>query len=392
MTRRHTKDKELLHVAMIEPVGGHSGMDYYDFGLCQALTKNQIQVTLYTCDETDLPSDSGYKTKRLYKGIYGTDNKWIRGFRYIRGTMLTFWDITKKNSQICHFHFFHVGVLELFNLLACQFLNVKILITVHDIESLASKKSTSLFAKVAYRLAHCLIVHNYVSQRELISKTGADRSKIFVIPHGSYLHAINRKNTKFSARSYLDLSEDAKVLLFFGQIKSVKGLDILLNALPPVVHRYPGTILFIAGRLWKDNFEKYAKIIEDKNLGSHCRLRIEYIAKKEADNLFSAADLLVLPYRKIYQSGVLLMGMSYGTAVLASDLDGMLEIIEDGENGFVFPAHDSDALSQRLMELLAEPQKLQQAADKALQLMENEYSWSVVAKKTAAAYMATLDE
>jgi D-inositol-3-phosphate glycosyltransferase len=72
---------------MVEPVGGHGGMDYYDFGLCEGLSKTGTQVTLYTCDETRQGDVASCETRLPYRRIYGDDPAWLRGLRYLQGSI-----------------------------------------------------------------------------------------------------------------------------------------------------------------------------------------------------------------------------------------------------------------------------------------------------------------
>ena len=69
-------------------------------------------------------------------------------------------------------------------------------------------------------------------------------------------------------------------------------------------------------------------------------LRAEHIPEDETELYFKAADVLVLPYRYIYQSGVLFLSYSFGLPILASDLDALKDQIIEGETGFVFRSGD----------------------------------------------------
>jgi len=101
---------------------------------------------------------------------------------------------------------------------------------------------------------------------------------------------------------------------------------------------------------------------------------------------YGAADLVVLPYLRIYQSGVVLMAMSYGKAVLVSDIPGMLEVVQDQETGFVFRSGDVDDLVQRICTIFANQPIMESVAKRGLRLMEEKYDWAVIGKKTKDLY------
>ncbi|MGB0167587.1 MAG: glycosyltransferase, partial [Luteibaculum sp.] len=88
-----------------------------------------------------------------------------------------------------------------------------------------------------------------------------------------------------------------------------------------------------------------------------------------------SADLIVLPYKKIFQSGVLIMAMSYAKAVLASNLPANQEIIEDGVNGFLFESENAESLAAKLEEIAANQETLPEVAKAARIHMEKHYSW-----------------
>jgi glycosyltransferase involved in cell wall biosynthesis len=373
-----------LTVAMIEPVGGHGGMNYYDFGLCRGLVEAGVMPTLYTCDETDVPPGLPFTVSSSYRRIFGRYPVWQRGLRYVSGSLHALIGARIAGSRVAHFHIFHVRVLELFNVFLAKLLLIRVVITAHDVE--AFRGEWSGIKPWVYRLADCVIAHNAVSKRELVRVLGISERKIHVIPHGNYLGHLGAVPTAGSARARLDLPPDAQVLLFFGQIKEVKGLDLLLNALATVKGMAPEVYLMVAGKMWGQDFAPYQSQIKRLGLDGHCVAHIRYIADDEVATYYAAADLVVLPYRRIYQSGVILMAMSYGKPVLASDLDGMKEVIEDKVNGFLFRAGDAADLARQLLAALADPAGMQRVAAKGLELMHDDYGWERIGQLTADCY------
>ena len=138
-------------------------MDYYDYGLCWGLYQTDVKVTLHTCDETKEPSRAPFLIKRDYKNIYGEDPPWRRGIRYVLGSVRALLDSVYSGAKICHFHFFHVGPLEMINICLAKLLRRSVVITSHDVEPFASGLSVPLFVTLAYRLADKVIAHNRFS-------------------------------------------------------------------------------------------------------------------------------------------------------------------------------------------------------------------------------------
>ena len=379
-----------LGVAVIEPVGGHGGMNSYDFSLCRSLVKAGSRATLYTCDKTDVTGDEGFPVKPCYRGIYGKSKAWRRGLRFVFGSFRAMRGARRDGYQIAHFHFFHVGPLELFNVLLARLFGLRVVITAHDVEAFKEGLTIPAFNRWAYRSANRVIAHSQVAKRELIRELNVAEERVDVIFHGNYLEGVPATPTREMAREHFGLSADKRVLLFFGQIKDVKGLDVLLNGFALARQADESLHLLIGGRVWKTDFSKYAEIIHCHGLAPYCTLHIRYIPDAEVPYFYRCADLVVLPYLRIYQSGVVLQAMSYGSPALVSDIAGMLEAIDDESTGFVFRSQDPQHLAQRIGEIFRHPGCSQAIAQAGLRMVSVRNDWSVLGEQSVACYRRAL--
>jgi glycosyltransferase involved in cell wall biosynthesis len=387
--RRGTKVD--VKVAVIEPVGSHGGMDYYDSGLCAGLGANNVASIWYTCDTSDTRGERPIIIVRSFTNIWGKDAAWKRGLRFVAGLFRSMTDAHSRQANIAHFHFFHVGPLEVAGIVIARLFGLRVITTVHDVEAFKPGGKSPLLQRIAYGLCSRLVVHNQVSRDELIARSGVSESMVRVVPHGSYLGLIPPSIDRHIARDKLGFPQDERIVLFFGQIKEVKGLDLLIEAFAKVRDQVGSTRLVIAGKVWKDDFSRYQDLIDRYALADVVSLHIRYIPDDEIATYYSAADIVALPYRKIYQSGVLLMAMSYGIPVLASDLPGMSEVITDGENGFLFKTGDADDLANRLAAVLTDTQGQERAVTQARKDMELRYSWDTIGGQLAEVYREVLN-
>lgn len=372
-------------IAIIEPVGGHGGMNYYDFGLASGLSESECSVILYTSEETETPDYLSFSVKKSFKGIWGQSPKLIRAFQYVSCLIFSLLDAKKNKVEVVHYHFFHYTNLQKLCVVLAKVFGFKLVITAHDVESFVGVRDV-VKAKTILSYADQVIAHNAVSKYELVNKITLPSSNVSVIPHGNYLDSINEIPTKKSARASLGILESDKVLLFFGQIKTVKGLDILLLALVEAIKIYPDLKLVIAGKVWKDDFSVYEKIIAEKKLEAHVVLHIGYIPDQAVANYYCAADLVVLPYRKIYQSGVLLMAMSYKTPVLTSDIQGMTEIVSHNKNGYTFASENISSLSAMLVDVFNHESNFEEIGCAGYQTVFTDYSWAKIGTMTSTLY------
>lgn len=366
-------------VAMIEPVGGHSGMDFYDAGLCGGLREMGVDVALFTCDETE--AVDGVTVFRPYREIYGDGNFLVRGLRYVRGSLWSIWKARRLGMGLAHFHFFNVGVLELFNVAVARLAGMRCVATMHDVNPLTGRHMP-LLKRLAFRFLNGVIVHNRPSQTDL-EAGGKLNLPVAMIPHGNYAYDEGEIVSRDEARSALSLPKDGKILLFFGQIKPSKGLDLLVEALPEIAEEHEDAVLVVAGRRAKD--------LGDIDLDSdQIAVFDHYIPNEEVATFFSAADLVILPYRRIYQSGVLLNSMSVGRAVLVSDLPAMREIITDGKNGFLFRSGDVHDLAERVNQVLGDEGGRVSAEQHAKSYVTKNHSWGQIGKETSQFYRRVL--
>lgn len=376
---------------IVEPVGGHGGMDYYDFSLGRALLQTGVAPKLLTCDKTD-DSNAGFPVHKVYKHIFGIDPAWKRGLRFLWGSVSGFIRTRMDGARIAHFHFFHIGPLEFFNVVLARLLGMKVVVTAHDVESFESGASSQMLVNSTYALTAAVIAHNQISRSELIEKLSISASKIHVIRHGNYdgygLTDITRQN----ACKSIGVDTNEFIVMFFGQIKEVKGLDVLIRAMPEVMKGVQSSVrLVIAGKVWKNDFVKYQTIIEDLGLRAVVKLDIRYIPNTELANFYRAANILVLPYHRIYQSGVVLMAMTFGTPVLVSNIPGMLEVVTHAENGLVFEDGNHVDLAEKLLFAENNPEKLIAYVDSARELMHTQYAWSGIGKQTSDLYRKILE-
>jgi glycosyltransferase involved in cell wall biosynthesis len=163
--------------------------------------------------------------------------------------------------------------------------------------------------------------------------------------HPVYDH-FGKKLSPAVAKSRLGLDVKRKSLLFFGLIREYKGLDLLIEALSYLDDSYE---LLIAGEVY-GSFQKYQRLIDGSPAKDRVVVRNHYVEDKDVPVLFSAADVLVLPYKSATQSGVLPVAYYYETPVVATDVGGLREAIEDAGSGVVC-APNAAALAEGVGEI-----------------------------------------
>ena len=176
----------------------------------------------------------------------------------------------------------------------------------------------------------------------------------------------------------MGLNLEKKIVLFFGMIKETKGLDTLLHAWKNVD---ADSSLIIAGRLRNISFRKYQEIIDLEPASKNIHLMLRQIKNEERDLLLRAADLMVLPYKRIYQSGVLIMSMSYGVPVIVTRLKAFEEVLKHRYNALLVDVEDTRQLSEAISTLLNDTDLQESLASNALKTIHSKHNWSEIAMK-----------
>jgi glycosyltransferase involved in cell wall biosynthesis len=182
---------------------------------------------------------------------------------------------------------------------------------------------------------------------ELANGYGVPRSKISVIPFGINDTLPSSALSRAASRRYFSLGDGDVVALFFGQIAPYKGLEYLLEAVLRIAEALPSFRLLVAGRI-KEGSDGYGVRIREMLARGDVRSRtqavLEHIDDANVERFFKAADVLVLPYVRIFQSGVPFLAYNFGIPVIATDVGSLRDDVVDGETGFICEPRDSGSI------------------------------------------------
>ena len=353
-------------VFIIDPVGIKAGLDHYNDSLAMNWSELGTKAIVYS------NYDSHYSTK-IFPFSFSSSIFYVPGmlFAFLR----SFLEIKKYRPEFVLIHLFKATKFTLWFLKRIKKFRSKLIVIVHDIESLVSEKNNQNTMSELLTESNNIVVHNQFSKDELLKKYSSTENKVTVIAHGDY-RSLPSGIDKEESRSLLGLKNDLPVVLFFGMIKPSKGLDTLLKAMQTVKAR-----LVIAGRTRNCSIADYASLLEPLNVSDRVLMDINYISNEKRDLYFSAADVIVLPYKKIYQSGVLVMALSYQLPVLASDLEPNKDFVKQLKTIELFSVGNSTELSTSLNKLLGSENERSGLTKNGILLLERNHNWKVIAKQ-----------
>ncbi|MDR2954562.1 MAG: glycosyltransferase [Prevotella sp.] len=235
----------------------------------------------------------------------------------------------------------------------CRFVNkrTKVVALVHNAISHERTLIEKPLAK--YFLGRCdaFIVMSEPVKKDL--QRLIKNANILLQPHPIYDHYAERTD-KASACRKLGIRDDRKTLLFFGLIRDYKGLDILIEAMAALNNSYQ---LIIAGESY-GSFDKYTEQINQSPLKDNIIVFEQYIPDDMVTTLFSAADVLVLPYRAATQSGVVALAYQLELPMIATNVGALGSTVETSATGIVVPSPTPESIADEIKDYFSNSNKI----------------------------------
>lgn len=249
------------------------------------------------------------------------------------------------------------------------------------------------FDRAVASQATCLNVHSRLMRRDLVSH-GVDESKVTVIPHGSRMRTPLDRDESLRA---LGIPVDRRMVLFFGFVWLGKGLSFLMDVFGQVARQVPDAVLYIGGYTRKKTFygDVYMTWLRAKRrmLGIESRTWSTggYVPDEQVDTLYSAADLVALPYRQDYSSvsGVVHQAAGYGKLMLCSRIAKFSEVEESISRNLVRDEKDRRGWVEAMTRLLTDPVLADTMREKVLAFARRT-SWSEVGRMHLTLYEGLL--
>lgn len=182
---------------------------------------------------------------------------------------------------------------------------------------------------------------------------------------------------KFEARKKLNLPFNEKIILFFGLIRSYKGLDILLDALSDADLKKESFKLLIAGEFYDDK-EKYLQKITYYQLENKIILKDYFIPDNEVNLYFSACDVVIQPYKSATNSGVSMVSYFYNKPIISTNVGGLKEIIQDNRTGWLCEPNSQD-ITKAIKRFLSTNDL--SSIEQNIQAFKKEFSWESFIQK-----------
>ena len=260
-----------------------------------------------------------------------------------------------------------------------------LVLTAHDSRPFNANPGSALQnlgATAILRRFDRVIVHTEQARRRLLDY-GVAEDRLAKIAHG-FLHDEDAAPTPPPA----DHTGAALRFLLFGKVKPYKGVDVVIEAMRQMAPEDRARCrVDVVGKPYMD----VAPLVQAASgLGDCLRFDFRFVADNELASLMARADILLFPYREIDMSGVLMTGLRATRPVVASNIGGFAELLENGRHALLVPPADPAALSAAMARLVREPAIRHRLSKGISTLVAGIPSWREIALRTSAVYSAAL--
>lgn len=339
----------------------------YDHALCAALARGGADVELVTSRFAygAVPRGEGYATtESFYRIAPGAAGSRVRRaaklaqhvpdmLRYARHA---------RAADVVHFQWLTVQPLDVHLLPRSR----PLVLTAHDVLPREPRAGQLRAQRRLYERVDAVVVHSEHGAARLRDELGTDPAKVQVIPHGAFTHLAAHPSPVGLPPELAAVEKP--VVLCFGLMRPYKGIDVLLEAWAGIED----------AELWVVGLPKMDIAPLRAAAPPGVRFVPRFVTDDEIPAYFRRADLVVLPYREIDQSGVLFTALAFGAPLLLTAVGGFPEVAATGAAQLV-PPGDPTALHAALMALLADPAARERLAAAARAAAAGPYAWEAIA-------------
>lgn len=362
----------------------------YDYALCQELVK--IANVAIAAHKLGGEHYSGSRIPLLriiplkYKNSTSIFKRLVKAIECLLNYFWLLIVFFIKKPDVIHFQwlpFMEFCGIDVFYISLIRFLfpSLRIVLTIHNVypHDIGEKEKIEYrvrFYRLRKNISH-YIVHTENTKQEIINQFEIDNKSISVIAHGIFCPDLTSKKSCYP--------KSGKIIMY-GNNLPYKGADILLDSIHLLPKEEKETVFIeIVGATKSDYYEK----LKSEAIGLNVHFIPTFIPDKELYQLIQQSDYIALPYRRISQSGVLLLALSFRKPLLVADLPSFKETLQGFTDDMFFEANNAESLSQLILRHLRKEINLNKQFS-AIDHLNELYSWKNSAEATVKLYSSLL--
>jgi glycosyltransferase involved in cell wall biosynthesis len=372
-----------MQVVRVQVVDPSAYTPPYDRALSAALARAGADVELVTSRFAygPVPPAEGYRVNELFYRRAGRLGSGDRA-RFPTKLLEHVPDMLRyrrhaRSADIVHWQWLTVQPVDAFLLPSGR----PRVLTAHDVLPREPRPGQIAATRRLLDKMDAVVVHSHHGAARLRDELGLDPERVHVIPHGAFDYLTRLPHEQPLPPELAEV--DKPVVLFFGLLRPYKGVELLIEAF----HDIEDAELWIVGmpRMPLEPLRELASQVRGT-----VRFVPRFIEDAEMPAFFRRADVVVLPYREIDQSGVLYSAMAFGKPMIVTSVGGFQEIAERGAARAVSPNAPRE-LAAAIHEVLDDPVERERLGAAAVAAAQGDYSWDSVAQRTLTLYRDLLD-
>ena len=409
-----------LHIMVVEPRGS-GGMIHYAYQLCTALAHTGAKVSLVTSHEYEMekfphnfavrkqmklwsPTETsptepafgrvGSVARKSYRAVRRVGRavrlviEWIRLTSYLIQAKP---DIVQFGKIEFPFEAIFLAILRRNGLILSQIC--------HEFE-LREQGNNPLVTisnrmyRWVYESFSIIFFHGESNRRRFLSLFRAPPENLHLIQHGNeqlFRAVRSEMMSPEQMRKRYSIAADAPVVLFFGNLTPSKGLPDLLTAFSLVHQREDRARLVVVGKPLKFiDMEALKKLARELDISQSTIIDAQYLPMEDVGPLMEMARVVVYPYLNSTQSGALQVAYTFARPVIATNVGGLPEAVEDGKSGFIVPPSAPHELSDAIMKFIDNPALAREMGLYAEHLSKTRFSWDMIASDIMGIYSSAV--
>lgn len=375
-----------ITLAVVDPQS-YRNFEAYDYNLLtniQLKNKTLIGNIEYGIDD----GKCNFRIIKLYE--YSKKKGVSKLVSYICSQIYLYKHIKIHEYSIIHFQWLKLPLVDYFllKLLKRTSSNIKIIYTAHNLlPHNTGNKYLRIYKKI-FKTVDGIIVHSQVTKRELIRKFDIGNKNIFIIQHGVLRLQHDSREVGMIVEKLRDQHglADKLIFSFLGNIHEGKGIDLLVRAWEnsALLKNNDKVKVIIAGKSNSKSRYLFKKLSKIDNV----YLDIRNLTNDEFTAYLKVSDVVILPYKNISQSGLLLSAIFEKVPVLVSNVGGLSEPFEIGQIGWILDELNEATLAKYMEFLVLNKNRVKDIKNNSLtwEKIHSFYSWKNIGKKTLEAY------
>lgn len=357
---------------------GYSNLGQYDHALLEGI--QQWDVHYLTSSLHQFPLEES--AEKVFE--YSTKKGVFKVISYMRSQFTVLRKVKKLKPAIVHFQWFKFFGFDYWILKKIQGLGCRVILTAHNkLPHNTGNKYVEIHKKI-YTQLDGIIVHVSSTKEDICREFLIDESKIHVIPHGllssndTNPEVVKQIKTSFEKAHSL---KDKMVFSMMGSLSAYKGVDLVIQMWSEYYQNQVNAVLVLAGKTSAE-FEPAIQQVQN------CVHINRYLETNEFQALMELSDCVLLPYKDISQSGLLLSCLSNRKRVIVSSHESLIEPFQFGEIGVVLEELSPEAIYNATQKMLL---NREEPSPEIWEKINEHYDWFKIATKTESLYNSLLN-